>query len=124
MVENIPVERLEREQNIWLATCRPNGRPHLAPIWFVWLDSKFYISTALESVKAKNMLNNPRASAALENGNQPVIAECTTRLVDRPYPESVVEAFFKKYEWDIHKDAVYNDVFELTPMKWLIWNPE
>jgi hypothetical protein len=116
-----PTDRLLTEKNIWLATVRPDGRPHLVPIWFVWLDEKLFISTALESVKAQNLLANPRASAALEDGNQPAIAECTSRLVEAPYPRSVVEAFFKKYEWDIEKDTVYNDLFELTPVKWLSW---
>ena len=117
----IPTDRLTTEKNIWLATVRPEGRPHLVPIWFVWLDDKIYITIALESVKAKNLLANPRASVALENGTQPVIAECAARLVDAPYPQAVVAAFFKKYEWDIEKDEVYNDLFELTPHKWMSW---
>ena len=37
--------RLQTERNIWLATTRPNGKPHLIPIWFVWLNERFYKPT-------------------------------------------------------------------------------
>ena len=30
-------ERLRTEANVWLATMRPDGRPHVSPIWFVWV---------------------------------------------------------------------------------------
>lgn len=115
-------DRLEREANIWLATTRPDGRPHLVPIWFVWHDQEIYILTTLSTVKAKNLLANPRASVALENGSQPVIAECTARPVQAPYSGDLAAAFQRKYEWDITQDAEYNGLFALTPQKWLTWN--
>lgn len=113
--------RLEREANIWLATARPDGRPHLVPIWFVWHAQEIYILTTLSTVKAKNLLANPRASLALESGSQPVIAECTARHVEPPYPDDLAAAFQRKYDWDITKDGEYNGLFALTPHKWLAW---
>lgn len=115
-------ERLQREANIWLATTRPDGRPHLVPVWFVWIDQCIYILTAPASVKAKNLLVNPRASVALENGTQPVIAECTTSKLDPPYGDPLVEAFRLKYDWDITQDKEYTSMFVLVPQKWLTWN--
>jgi hypothetical protein len=114
-------ERLEREVNVWLATTRPDGQPHLVPIWFVWFEDEIYILTTLSSVKAKNLLANPRASVALENGNQPVIAECTARRLESPYTSGLARAFWTKYEWDITSDGEYNAMFALTPKKWLTW---
>jgi PPOX class probable F420-dependent enzyme len=116
------LQRLERETIIWLATTRPDGRPHLTPIWFVWLNQEFFILTTLSTVKARNLLSNPRASVALENGMRPVIAECAARLVSTPYPEELVVAFKRKYDWDIRRDGEYNGMFALTPQKWLAWN--
>ena len=114
-------ERLEREANVWLATTRPDGRPHLVPIWFVWFEDEIYILTTLSSVKAKNLLASPRASLALENGNQPMIAECTARRLETPYTPELVSAFWSKYAWDITTDGEYNAMFVLTPKKWLTW---
>jgi pyridoxine/pyridoxamine 5'-phosphate oxidase len=116
-------ERLASEANIWLATTRSDGRPHLVPIWFVWHDEQFYLLTTLASVKARNLLANPRASVALESGSQPLIAECAARRVEAPYSNELVEAFRAKYDWDITRDGEYNGMFALTPLKWLTWNP-
>lgn len=115
-------ERLEREANIWLATTRPGGRPHLVPVWFVWLDEQIYILTTPTTVKAKNLLANPRASVALESGSQPVIAECIASKVEAPISNELAEAFRLKYDWDITQDGEYNSLFALTPQKWLTWN--
>jgi len=30
------VERLSRSRNYWLATIRPEGGPHVMPVWAVW----------------------------------------------------------------------------------------
>ena len=29
-------QRLRTDQIAWLGTVRPDGRPHLVPIWFLW----------------------------------------------------------------------------------------
>ena len=61
--------RLQTEQNLWLATVRPNGTPHLVPIWFVWVAGKIYLCTGADSVKVRNLMQNPQVSIALEDGN-------------------------------------------------------
>ena len=71
--------RLAAEQNIWLATTRPDGRPHLVAIWFGYVDGRFYVCTWGSSVKVNNVAHNPRAVVSLESGAKPdldhVIAE-------------------------------------------------
>lgn len=88
--------RLITDRNLWLATTRPNGKPHLVPIWFCYLRDKFYVCTQ-ESVKVRNLRTNPMASVALENGDQPVIAEGAVGFIERPFPADVVLAFQDKY---------------------------
>jgi len=119
--------RLVTERNIWLATTRPNGKPHLIPIWFCYVQDKFYICTQ-DSIKVKNLRASPRASVALEDGNRPVLAEGTARFIDRPFPADVVSAFQEKYQWTIERDGeppaedkTYNILIEITPEKWLKW---
>ena len=113
--------RLLTEKNIWLATVRADGRPHLVPIWFVWVNEKVYICTEGKSVKIKNIQANSRVSVALENGTQPAIAEGAARILQQPYPIDVIAEFKHKYEWDITTDASYNVLVEITPAKWLKW---
>ena len=113
-------ERLETEQNLWLATLRPDNRPHLVPIWFAWVNERLYICTGRQSVKARNLVQNEWATIALQDGGQPVVAECRARLLAPPYPPAVVEAFLRKYEWNITQDRDYEALFELEPARWVM----
>ena len=40
------LEHLHASHNFWLATTRPDGRPHLMPLWGLWDDDALYVSTA------------------------------------------------------------------------------
>src|SRR5512145_1459650 len=108
--------RLQTEQNLWLATVRPNGAPHLAPIWFVWVAGKIYLCTGADSVKVRNLRQNPRVSIALEDGAQPIVIEGLAHPIEQA--EAAVQAEFqRKYEWDISTDDTYTQVIEIKPTK-------
>ncbi len=113
--------RLAQEQTIWFATVRPDGRPHLAPVWFVWHNSKIYIGTDPQSVKVRNLRRNPRVALALEDGQHPLICEGQAAPVAPPWPQDLLDAFFQKYEWDLTQEEQYHNVWEVTPQKWLHW---
>jgi general stress protein 26 len=114
-------ERLVTERNIWVVTVRSNGRPHMVPVWFVWADENLYICIEPRSVKARNLESNKNVSMALEEGNHPVICEGEARLLNKPWPEPVVEGFRQKYDWDIVTENRYTQLVEVTPRKWLHW---
>jgi nitroimidazol reductase NimA-like FMN-containing flavoprotein (pyridoxamine 5'-phosphate oxidase superfamily) len=65
-------KRLESKHNIWLVTVRPDGRPHMAPLWFVWHADRLYVCTAPDSVKSRNLRRNPHVALALEDGSSPI----------------------------------------------------
>ena len=111
--------RLRDEQNIWFATVRPDGRPHLTPIWFVYVDDRFYVCTSSKAVKARNVRANARASVALESGSQPVIAEGDARVLSRPYPPTVAAEFERKFDWDLDSEPEYDALIEVIPTRWL-----
>ena len=104
--------RLDKARNVWVATVRPDGRPHLVPIWFVVDDGRWYICTAPGSVKARNLMANPQVALALEDGDEPYRVEGRARPVSPT--ASVVARFKAKYEWDITGDAYYSQLFEIT----------
>ena len=37
-------DRLVKSRQYWIATTRPDGSPHVMPVWGLWLDSVFYFS--------------------------------------------------------------------------------
>ena len=89
------------ERNVWLATVRPDGRPHLAPVWFVLVDHHLWVGTGASSVKVRNLRANPKATVALDDTVDPLVEEVLAEIVDPPFPSAVVEAFARKYGWDI-----------------------
>jgi PPOX class probable F420-dependent enzyme len=50
-----------------LATISEDGRPHVAPIWFVLDGNDLILTTHCESVKAKNMLRDPRIAICVDD---------------------------------------------------------
>lgn len=112
--------RLETEQNIWLASLRSTGRPHLVPLWFVWAGGHIYLCVAGSSLKVRNISANPAVSLALESGSSPVVVEGQASLLARPWPEDAVEGFQRKYDWTITTDAEYDTLIAVTPQRWLM----
>ena len=104
--------RLEQARNVWVATVRPDGRPHLVPIWFVTAAERWYFCTAPGSLKARNLGANPNLALALEDGDQPYIVEGQARPVT-PDPD-VLAKFKAKYDWDITTDTHYTQVYEVV----------
>jgi hypothetical protein len=106
-------QRLEQARNVWIATVRPDGRPHLVPIWFVIDQDRWYVCVAPGSVKARNLHRNPHLALALEDGDKPYIIEGQAHPVSAPTPD-IIGKFKAKYDWDITTDAHYSQVFEVT----------
>jgi len=123
-MEDLTVEaqrKLETAENIWFGSVRPDGRPHLAPVWFVWTSRKLYICIEERSIKGRNVAGNPQVVLALEDGLNPVICEGIAVPLSSPLPRNVVEIFRKKYNWDVSSDGQYNQLLEITPSKWMAW---
>lgn len=67
--------RLVESQNYWLASVRPDGRPHSVPRWGVWVEGRFWYDGAPTTVHTRNTEQNPAVTLTLESGSQVVIVE-------------------------------------------------
>lgn len=74
-------ERLEMSRNYWVATSRPDGRPHAVPVWGVWVKGALYFGTGRSSVKGRNLAHSPHLVVHLESGDDVVILEGEIREV-------------------------------------------
>lgn len=114
--------RLGRELNIWMATVRDDGRPHLVPVWFVWLSDMLYFCTGKHSQKFHNLRQNQNISLALPDTGSVVIVEGEAHAADRATTETLAEYFFNKYEWDFRYDTSADwRLVAVTPHKILAW---
>ena len=68
-----------------LATVRPDGRPHVVPIWFALDEDTLLFTTWHTTVKATNIRSNPRVSLCVDDENPPfayALLEGTATLLD------------------------------------------
>jgi hypothetical protein len=93
-------ERLERSKHYWLASVRPDGRPHLIPRWGVWLDDAFWYDGSDETRHARNVSRDPRCSLSLESGTEVVIVEGRSEVarVDDALGVRLAAAFGKYHD--------------------------
>ncbi|WP_198671673.1 pyridoxamine 5'-phosphate oxidase family protein [Desertihabitans aurantiacus] len=96
-------QRLVDAAHVWLATTRPDGRPHVVPRWGVWLDGRYHYDGSPETVHARNLRSNPACTLHLESGKEAVIVEGTSgpsEPVVGELGERLSAAFRAKYAAD------------------------
>lgn len=54
-----------------LGTLGLDGYPQVTPVWYLFEDGKFYVTTASDRVKARNMLANPKVGFAIDSDVRP-----------------------------------------------------
>ncbi len=93
-------------RTFWLATIHTGlhsdrGRPHVMPVWGVWLDDAFFFSTGRKSRKGQNLAANPACTIANDDGKEAVIVEGSAEEVkDAAALERIAAAYMKKYKMD------------------------
>jgi len=94
--------KMNRCRTFWLATIHPVPmRPHVMPVWGVWLDDAFFFSTGRKSRKGQNLAINPACTIANDDGQEAVIVEGVASPIDNAATlERVAAAYKKKYKMD------------------------
>lgn len=114
-------DRLKKSRQYWIATVRPDGRPHVMVVWALWLDGVLYFSTGRHSRKAKNLAANSQCTMCTENAAEAVVLEGT---VERERNVKQIRRFIslyeKKYKWPLGEMAddlvaLKDPVFYLRP---------
>ena len=95
-------ERLAEAQIYWIASVRPNGQPHLSPIWGVWLDNVLFFDGSPQSRRSRNIAANPSIAVHVERGNAGkdvviVEGEAGEYRPDRALAERLAAAYGAKY---------------------------
>ena len=117
-------QKLVASKSYWLATTRPDGRPHTVPVDGLWLDGAFYFGGDPATVHIRNLRSDPRAVVHTESGESPVIAEGTAEWC-RPGQEEIsrlVEATRTKYGYPVSADSYGAGTWRLSPTVVLAWN--
>jgi len=113
----------------WLATVRPDGRPHVVPVGAMWLDGALYFTTGQGTRKEKNLARNAHCVISIASrGLDLVIEGNAARMTDEATLQRLAElytangwpatvrdgAFDAPYSAPTTGPAPY-DVYEITP---------
>jgi PPOX class probable F420-dependent enzyme len=112
-------ERLTRSHDYWVATTRPDGRPHVMPVWGVWDDGALWFSSSKGSRKARNLTAEPRCAVTTDNAWEPVVIEGVAGVVtDHDALVRYIGLENEKYNTDYSVDFLdpdANATFRLAP---------
>jgi hypothetical protein len=113
------LERLEQSHNYWIATSRPEARPHLMLVWGVWWQDAFWFSTGPRTRKAKNIAADPHVVIGTEKADEAVILEgLAEEIKDRSVWKELAQIYNKKYGGDVEPLLMSSGgcVFRVRPL--------
>jgi nitroimidazol reductase NimA-like FMN-containing flavoprotein (pyridoxamine 5'-phosphate oxidase superfamily) len=108
-------------RTFWLATIYAGlhagqARPHVMPVWGVWLDDAFFFSTGRKSRKGQNLAANPACTITNDDGEEAVIVEgLATQAEDAAEQERIAVAYKKKYKMDPR--SMGEPIFRVQPSR-------
>jgi PPOX class probable F420-dependent enzyme len=125
------LERLRDDVMIWLASVRPDGRPHIVPVWFLWENGTVLIFSKPDQ-KVRNLRHSPQVALALDDtqhGEDVVMLDGTAELVDDANITAALPAYAAKYRERIQRlfgtpermAAIYSQAIRVTPTKVLAY---
>lgn len=122
-------DRLAEGGHTWLATVRPEGRPHVVPVGALWVDGAYYVTTGQGTVKGNNLDHDLHCVITLSSRGFDLVCEGeAAKVIDVEKLERVARAYadqgWPAYVHDGVLDAPYSapwtgpapyDVYEVTP---------
>lgn len=112
-------ERFEEDAGIspthWLATVRPDGRPHVMPVWTVWLDGAFYFVAGTTTRKGKNLAHNAHCVITVASKGLDLAVEGEATKVQGWHPTVQSGVFSADYGAPSAGPPPY-DVYEVAPV--------
>jgi PPOX class probable F420-dependent enzyme len=124
---------LEREPVVWLSTVRPDGAPHLVPIWFWWDGEAILVFSKPDAQKVRNLRRRPSVMLALGDAEDDFdvgLIEGHAELVEQPTSELLPPAHVAKYARQLQTigltsgeyAATYSQVIRIVPDRPLGWH--
>ena len=117
--------RLQQARYYWLTTTGPDGRPHVAPLWGVWIDGAFFFDGHPRTRWARNIAANPAVCVHLESGDDVVILDGLAEDIttDATLGERIVAAWMAKYG-RLPPDPAGSGLFRMRPHAGRGWSHE
>jgi len=109
-------EWMEAARLYWVATVRPDGRPHVMPVEGIWLDGKFYFGAGPGTRRERNLAENSAVVVHSESAERAVIIEgIAERELDVEILKRLSDVNEKKYGLRPTLDQQLGATYALRP---------
>jgi PPOX class probable F420-dependent enzyme len=124
------VTPLEGAASLSLATVRPDGRPHVVPLWFLWDGEAIVVVSKPHAQKVRNLVAKPRAMVSV---GQPGDADASLLEVNAEVEAggaaALADRLWSKYRHQCEALGLtvgefvetHSFVIRLRPTRWLTW---
>jgi general stress protein 26 len=87
-------ETVGQSATFFLATVRPDGRPHVAGVGALWVDGRFYFTSGAGTRKSRNLAENPNIVISVKLQDLDLVVEGTaTKVTDEPSLHRLAERY-------------------------------
>jgi nitroimidazol reductase NimA-like FMN-containing flavoprotein (pyridoxamine 5'-phosphate oxidase superfamily) len=121
------LEVSDAASHFWIATTRPDGRPHVAGVGIVWDDGRFYLVTGAKTQKGQNLARDPRCTVSVAAPGIDIVAEGEATIIRDEAELERIATLFSDWGPHVRDGAFWHefsapsagpppwDVYEITP---------
>ena len=92
------LDALAHEPVVWLSTTRPDGAPHVVPLWFLWDGRSIVAFSKPHAQKVRNLRADPRVMVAVGRADATFDVELIEAVAElHDTPALLPDGFVRKY---------------------------
>jgi len=113
----------------WVATVRPDGRPHVVPVGVLWVDGRFYFNAGATTRKARDLARNPQCVITVATSPFDLVVEGeAVKVTEEAKLQRIAEVYASQgWQATVRDGALYAeysapsagpppwDLYEVTP---------
>ena len=111
----------------WIATTRPDGRPHVMGVGLVWNEGRLYMASGAGTQKSKNLARDPHCTVSIASPGIDIVAEGEAQIIRDDAALQRIAPLFADWGPQVRDGAFWHeysapsagpppwDVYEITP---------
>ena len=114
-----------------IATVKPDGSPHVTPVWYLWKAPYLLIAVVSTSLKVRNIKQNPQVAVTIDTDSSPaqgVIIEGRALIKNLPtqLEHELCARYLQSRDLERYLEYARNNftsiLLEIAPHKIISWN--
>jgi hypothetical protein len=95
----------DAHRSFWLATVRPDGRPHATAFGGLWVDDRIYLVSGPDTRKSRNLAANPACVVTVSLDDIDLVLEGSATRVTDPATLEKLAGWYRDQGWPAEVDG-------------------